>query len=322
MISRLLLRHRLPVACFVLLGGASLLLPFFVLPASAKTSRRKPLPSDDETPAAATPGNPRRSQKKSSDDAPAGDGAAASPTPTPRAATSNAPAAVASLKPEELADFEKLPSPVRKLLAAALDLTSRNLTYTYGSADPAAGGMDCSGTIYYLLHGAGFDDVPRQANEQYLWVRQRATFYAVLSKANENVELRELRPGDLLFWTGTYKIDRDPPVTHTMIYLGRRKKDGKPLMFGASDGRSYDGQRCNGVSVFDFKLPATRVVGDTADASTTAAPDRAPNFAGYGPVPGMAELKEAEVRRAGSSDAPPSSSPRSPASKAARRERE
>ena len=33
----------------------------------------------------------------------------------------------------------------------ALELTTRNLDYKYGSADPATGGMDCSGFVYYVL---------------------------------------------------------------------------------------------------------------------------------------------------------------------------
>ena len=182
------------------------------------------------------------------------------------------------------------------MLTAALDLTRKNLTYTYGSDDPANGGMDCSGTISYLLKSHGFTDVPRDASQQYVWVRQKSRVYPVLSKKQDNAELKELRPGDLMFWTGTYNIDRDPPVTHTMIYLGKRKKDGRRLMFGSSDGRPYDGQKRNGVSVFDFRMPAARE-GDAADATTAAAPDHAPNFAGYGPIPGIADLNDAASRQ-------------------------
>ena len=36
------------------------------------------------------------------------------------------------------------------------------------SADPSKGGMDCSGFIYFALREAGFSDVPRQSNEQYV----------------------------------------------------------------------------------------------------------------------------------------------------------
>lgn len=205
-------------------------------------------------------------------------------------------AAVSSIEPAEIEGFDAFPEPVRQLLTAALELTKKNLTYAYGSNDPASGGMDCSGTVSYLLKSQGFTDVPRQASEQYSWVRQKSRVYPVLSKKQDNAELKELRPGDLMFWTGTYNVDRDPPVTHTMIYLGRRKKDGHRLMFGASDGRPYDGQKRNGVSVFDFRMPAARE-GDAADAATAAVPDHAPDFAGYGPIPGIADLNDAASRQ-------------------------
>src|SRR5450755_599822 len=108
--------------------------------------------------------------------------------------------------------------------------------------------MDCSGFIYYVLKEAGFADAPRQSNEQYIWVRKKSVIWAVLSKKSDTFEIKELQPGDLMFWTGTYEIDRDPPVTHTMIYLGTSKKTGKPLMIGSSDGRTYEGVKRNGVS--------------------------------------------------------------------------
>ena len=218
-----------------------------------------------------------------------------------------APAATASIEPGEIENFDAQPEAVRQLLTAALQLAKSNLTYAYGSADPAAGGMDCSGTIYYLLRQRGFEDTPRTASEQYAWVRGKSRFYAVLSKKQDAPELAEMRPGDLLFWTGTYNVDRDPPVTHTMIYLGRRKKDGHRLMVGSSDGRTYDGQRRNGVSVFDFHLPPARS-GDAADAATAAAPDHAPDFAGYGPIPGMADLNDAASRQTAAAHADPSAS--------------
>ena len=211
----------------------------------------------------------------------------AAPDAKPGASSNHpaAPAAVSTIDPSEIEGFDTQSEPIKKMLAAALDLTKKNLTYTYGSSDPASGGMDCSGTIYYLLKQAGFDDVPRQANEQYEWVRQKSHFYAVLSKKQDNVELREMRPGDLLFWEGTYHVDRDPPVTHVMVYLGKRKKDGVRLMFGSSDGRPYDGQRRNGVSVFDFKMPAARS-GDAADAVTDRRAGPCAGFFGLRSGPG------------------------------------
>jgi peptidoglycan DL-endopeptidase CwlO len=159
------------------------------------------------------------------------------------------------LKPEDLRGFYNNPPEVQQLLTAALELTEQNLTYLYGSADPTRGGMDCSGTIYFLLQKVGVSDVPRSASQQYVWVRRADAFHPVVSTRMDSFELDALRPGHLLFWTGTYSTDVDPPVTHTMIYLGKARADGRPLMVGASDGRTFRGDKKFGVSVFDFVLP-------------------------------------------------------------------
>jgi hypothetical protein len=162
---------------------------------------------------------------------------------------------VASIEPAELEGYEAYPVETKALIEKALGLTRRQLGYRYGSCDPKQGGMDCSGTIHYLLKSEGFEHVPRQANEIYKWVWKGTRFWAVVSSREDSFEFSELRPGDLLFWSGTYQVDRDPPVTHVMLYLGRSVKTGKRLMFGASERRRYQGQSKNGVSVFDFEIP-------------------------------------------------------------------
>ncbi len=163
------------------------------------------------------------------------------------------------------------------MLEVGLALTNQDLKYTYGSADPENGGMDCSGFIYYVLRENGVKDVPRDASGQYVWVRKSGNFRAVLSRDLDSFEFNELKPGDLLFWTGTYDVEKDPPVTHTMIYLGENKETGKPVMLGASDGRTFEGKRMSGVSVFDFK---------TASKKATSS-GRHPRFVGYGRIPGL-----------------------------------
>jgi cell wall-associated NlpC family hydrolase len=193
----------------------------------------------------------------------------------------NRPPSVATLDTNQLKDFESQPRRVQDLIRSALTLTQKNLTYIYGSADPGIGGMDCSGFIYYILTNAGFKDVPRQSSDQYLWVRKNGDFHAVLSRNADTFELDQLRPGDLMFWSGTYKVDRDVPVTHVMVYLGKQKSNGKPVMVGASDGRSYDGIRRFGVSVFDFKLP-----NGTPNKND---PDLVSRFEGYSSIPGLRE---------------------------------
>src|SRR6476646_1461207 len=71
-----------------------------------------------------------------------------SPTPTPSlSSTATATpekgkrgAPNATLSPEAITGFENYPPKVQQLLNSALELTTRNLDYTYGSADPDNGG--------------------------------------------------------------------------------------------------------------------------------------------------------------------------------------
>jgi cell wall-associated NlpC family hydrolase len=177
-----------------------------------------------------------------------------------------------TLLPEDLVEFDAQSEPVQKLIRNSLALTERNLTYRYGSSDPNSGGMDCSGTIYYLLKQSGIKEPPRDSSGLYLWAEKTGTLRSVNVKDLEDRALADLKPGDLLFWEGTYEVQRDPPISHTMIYLGREKKTGLRVMVGASDGRTYGGVSRNGVSVFDFRLPR---------AESTA------KFVGYARVPGF-----------------------------------
>lgn len=170
-----------------------------------------------------------------------------------------AAALTSSLKPEQLEGFNKLPATTREILRYALALTERQLGYTPGSADPDAGGTDCSGFVYHVLQKHGHSATPRQSNGMYEWTWEAGTFRACNGLSMDTFEFRELRPGDLLFWVNSTrdgKTDRDPPITHVMFYLGKRATDGRRVAVGASDGRTYDGQRQCGVSVFDFHLPA------------------------------------------------------------------
>jgi len=239
---------------------------------SPKRKKASPSPSPTATP------NSKSKRKKPSP----------TPTPEPEESPSASPAQTpaegkkgwpnVSLSPDEISEYDMYPAKVRQILEAGLALTKENLGYTYGSADPKNGGIDCSGFIYYILQQAGFPDVPRDSSQQYVWVRKAGDFDAVLSRKEDSFEFNDLKPGDLLFWRGTYNIDRDPPITHTMIYLGREKRTNKRVMIGSSDGRTYDGKQRWGVSVFDFKMPPPPKSGDAKIS---------PVFVGYGRIPGL-----------------------------------
>jgi cell wall-associated NlpC family hydrolase len=192
---------------------------------------------------------------------------------------------VATLSPSDLREYESQSPEVKRLLANALALTTRDLSYQYGSDDPKNGGMDCSGTVYYLLNEAGLKDVPRDSSEMYKWVWTRGRFFAVNSSNPDTFEFAFLKPGDLLFWTGTYRIDHDPPITHVMIYLGINRHTGRRVMVGASEGRQFEGKSRYGVSVFDFTLPRTADVADIQAEESGA--DLKARFIGYGSIPGL-----------------------------------
>lgn len=186
-------------------------------------------------------------------------------------------AVVTSIEPEALVGFEHYAPQLQQLIRDALALTKLNLTYTFGASNPKQGGMDCSGTIWYLLNGAGLKGVPRQSNEMAGWVQSNTLLHRTpTADSLKHPEFSALQPGDLLFWTGTYETaPRRIPVTHVMLYLGKLKKSGRAVVFGASDGRVYQGERRTGVSVFDFSLPSA---GGTS------------SFYGYGLIPGVGRI--------------------------------
>lgn len=155
-----------------------------------------------------------------------------------------------------LVDFKSNPHNVQKAIQMALELASRNIGYKYGSSDPSAGGMDCSGTIYYLLTKLGVKSVPRSSDGLYNWIKKEGHFYSTNTDNIHSKDLSKLKPGDLLFWSGTYQAKSSAYVTHTMMYLGKNTH-GDLLTIGASDARSYKERQIYGVSVFDFKLPSS-----------------------------------------------------------------
>ena len=229
-----------------------------------RKKKTSPSPEPSETPTPAPTETPTATPKETP-----------SPTPSKKHGAPNA-----SLSPDQIKGFENYPPKVQQLLNAALELTTRNLDYKYGSADPANGGMDCSGFVYFVLKQNGIAGVPRDSSEQYNWLRRARAFEAVLSEKDDSFELEDLKPGDVLFWTGTYSIERDPPITHAMIYVGREKKTGRRVMVGASDGRVYQNESRYGVSVFDFNVHR---------AKTNEEGKLHPTFVGYGHVPGLGD---------------------------------
>lgn len=180
----------------------------------------------------------------------------------------------------DLIDFETLPEDRKKLIEGAITVARESpwLPYKFGGSSPADGGLDCSGAMYFVMNKAGLKP-PRTSADQYLWIKEADRLHEISATAKtvDDPSLASLKPGDLLFWSGTYEPSdgRTVNITHVAIYLGREKKDKRHVMINATDGRSYRGTKANGYGVYDFYLPKE------GGRST---------FAGYGTPPGIAEM--------------------------------
>lgn len=181
----------------------------------------------------------------------------------------------------QLKEFETLPADRKKLIERAIAVAKDSpwLPYRFAGSDPKDGGFDCSGAMYFVMHQAGLEP-PRTSAEQFRWLRENDRLIDVPTDAAalDHLALKNLQPGDLLFWGGTYAPgdDRKVNITHVALYLGHEKSDGRAVMINATDGRSYRGVKANGYGVYDFQLPreGSRAV-----------------FMGYGTPPGIAEIQ-------------------------------
>jgi len=118
--------------------------------------------------------------------------------------------------------------------------------------------MDCSGTTQYIYKTVLGISLPRTSYDQYLAVKNSGNLQEPPKTIDGKIDIDKLRAmlktGDLLFWINTHSDipkDRNPPVGHVMIYLGRDKlgvmKAGGANTFGRGE-KVLKG----GVDIFTF----------------------------------------------------------------------
>lgn len=130
------------------------------------------------------------------------------------------------------------------LLAVAERLASQNLQYIYGSEDPAKGGLDCSGFVRVVFREAYGIDLPDEAGKQYDYARK----YGRVWDGTTGVwKESDLKPGDLVFYSGTRPSQRLNPITHVMIYYGHG------LVVGAQNAGHRLYFKSPGVGFFPFR---------------------------------------------------------------------
>lgn len=130
----------------------------------------------------------------------------------------------------------------------AEQLARQGLPYVFGGSSPAQGGMDCSGTMMHLFSGLGVRNIPRTSYQQYEWLNAMRTIRHTKT-IPASAEAGGLKPGDLIFWGGTYNSGHK--VSHVMLYLGQGP-DGRHYMFGAK-GKKSRGMNGSGVDIFELR---------------------------------------------------------------------
>jgi len=166
----------------------------------------------------------------------------------------------AVIRPESLREFASLPKNRKQLVVTALSVAKNHgwIRYKFGGADPKKKGFDCSGAMSFVLKSLNYK-IPRTSSDQYLWTRTHKTYTSVGSQVTSLTDpvFKKLKPGDLVFWSGTYEPTdgRKTRITHVGMYLGTEKKDGHPVMICSTKGRSYRGKAGDGYGVYDFKIP-------------------------------------------------------------------
>jgi cell wall-associated NlpC family hydrolase len=129
-----------------------------------------------------------------------------------------------------------------RFLSAARDLAARAVGYDESfrpEGESHSWDMDCSNTTRYLYRVTAGIQLPRTASDQYyyLHLQDKAWDVPMTAKgfADCNFLRDNLKPGDLLFWENTYRPERQPPITHVMIFLGS-DSHGHWLMAGSQNG--------------------------------------------------------------------------------------
>jgi LysM repeat protein len=151
-----------------------------------------------------------------------------------------------------------------RFLQVARDLGNRDIEYNDSWRPPGevhSWDMDCSNTARYIYRVATGIQLPRTASDQYYYLHLQNKAWDVPQASDGFADchfLRQnLKPGDLLFWENTYKPDRQPPITHVMVFLGTNGK-GQWIMAGSQTGKGGEHNRSHGgpdIYIFDPTKP-------------------------------------------------------------------
>jgi len=146
-----------------------------------------------------------------------------------------------------------------KFTQAARTLGDRGIDYNEGWHPPGertSWVMDCSNTSRWLYKTVAGIALPRTASDQYYYLHQQGKAWDVPADGMGLPDVaylqRHLKPGDLLFWENTYRPERQPPITHVMVFLGTNER-GQWIMAGSQSSGGEHGRRDGGPDVYVFR---------------------------------------------------------------------
>jgi hypothetical protein len=125
-----------------------------------------------------------------------------------------------------------IPSNSSIVKTAANIIKNERPSYRFGASGGFSGKYDCSSFVMKAAERAALADLPRDSRSQFELLSGTSKVWLRGSRGWE-----DLRPGDLIFFSGTYRHDHDNPISHVMIYAGENQ------MIGAQS---------SGVGLFDF----------------------------------------------------------------------
>lgn len=116
-----------------------------------------------------------------------------------------APAPLASQSAvEQSPQKEETPEPAKNELG---EIAKKYIGTAYKSGGKTPDGFDCSGLVLYCLNESGYDTKDLGSSHDLYLI-------------SEHISEKDIRPGDLVFFKGTYNTDK---VSHVGIFLGEGK---------------------------------------------------------------------------------------------------
>ncbi|MDE1171880.1 MAG: NlpC/P60 family protein [Verrucomicrobium sp.] len=135
-------------------------------------------------------------------------------------------------------------------------LAAQGLPYTWGN-------WDCSGTTRRLYERVAGINIGQTASDQFVNLYRQGKVAGPprdgSGQVNSQALAREMKPGDLIFFSNTYRPDpsRGSDVTHVMIYLGQNEK-GQMLMSGSQQSHGACNPAGSGPDIYVFDPNQTK----------------------------------------------------------------